>query len=266
MRVTAMMFVRNGAEYLPRCLRHFAEQGVEVAVLDHGSTDATPEILRAHRGAPVLATRSLPYEGLFDLEQMLLIQREQARRIGADWYILAGVDEIMQSDRPGETLRDAIARVAAAGFDSINFNEFVFVYEDDAVSYVGTDYVETMRSYYHFAPQPIRLVRAFRAGLAVDNLESGGHLLPLDRIKLYTGTFALRHYITLGRAHAVAKYVGRKFAPKNLARGWHHNRVNLSAEQFAAPPAENLFRLANPSAPLDATRPFTTHFWQWERS
>ena len=66
----------------------------------------------------------------------------------------------------------------AAGFDAVNFNEFVFVYEDDAVSYVGTDYVEAMKSYYHFAPQPIRLVRAFRAGLPVDNLESGGHFMP----------------------------------------------------------------------------------------
>lgn len=261
----AQMFVRNGAEYLPRCLRHFRRQGVEVAVVDHGSTDATPDILRAYLGDPVSELQHVPYAGHFDLEQMLVLQREAQRRIGADWYILAGVDEILESDRPGETLCDAIARVATAGFDAINFNEFVFVYESDSGSYVGTDYVETMKFYYHFAPQPVRLVRAFRAGLPVDNLASGGHLVPLDRIRLYYGTFTLRHYIALGREHAAAKYVGRKFAPKNLAKKWHHNRVNLSAEQFAAPPVDQLFRLENPAAPLDTSRPFATHFWQWPR-
>lgn len=266
MRVTALMFVRNGEQYLERSLRQFAGQGIDAAVIDHGSADGTAEILRRLRGAPVREVMNVPYEGYMDIEHLLILQREQMRRLGSDWYVRVDADEILQSDRPGETLAAGLARVAADGSDVVNFNEFAFVYESDERSYAGTDYVETMRSYYHFAPQPLRLMRAFRAGLPVDNVSSAGHTLPLDRLQLYPGTFVLRHYIALSRAQAEAKFVGRSYPARNLARGWHHNRVNLRPEQFAAPPADKLCRLAHASDALDASRPMKTHFWQWERS
>jgi hypothetical protein len=265
MRVVAQMFVRNGEDYLPRCLRHFREHGIEVAILDHGSTDATPDILRAHRVDPVADVVHVPFEGVFDLARMLTLQQETSGSLGADWYILAGVDEILESDVPGEKLCDAIERVDAAGFAVVNFNEFVFVYEDDEVSYVGTDYVQKMLSYYFFAPEPLRLMRAVKAGADSGYVSSAGHRVSVEPARIYPGTFILRHYMTLGREHAVAKYVGRKFAPKNLARGWHFNRVGLQPGQFAAPPAVRLLRLPHPSAQPDASHAVSTHFWQWPR-
>ena len=252
LKIVAQMFVRNGAPYVERCLRPFAEQGIAVSVVDHGSTDETVALLERHRGAPVCDVMHVPYEGHIDLEQMLLLLREQARRFPADWYVRVDVDEILETDRRGETLADGIERAAAGGADVINFNEFVFVYEDDEVSYAGTDYVKAMRSYYHFAPAPRRLMRAYRADLPVDALASAGHVFPPDRVKLYPGDFVLRHYIALSRARAETKFLTRRYPARSLARGWHHNRVNLTAGQFAAPPAERLLRLPSPDAPLDA--------------
>lgn len=266
MKAIALMFVRNGEAYLERCLRHLGEQGLGVVVIDHGSTDGTPAILARHRPHHVRDVVRVPYEGVFDLEQMLLLQREQALRLGMDWYLRVDVDEIPLSDRPGETLHQALERVDAVGWDAVNFAEFVFVYDSDTISHAGSDYVESMRSYYHFAPEPVRLMRAFRSGLPVDNVAHAGHKLPLDRVRLYEGTFVLKHYIALSRAHAEAKYLGRSYAPRNLARGWHFNRVNLRADQFAAPPADRLLHLGSPDAPLDASRPLSTHFWEWVKT
>lgn len=265
MHLTALLTVRNGEPYLERCLRQFAEQDIDTVVIDHGSTDRTPGILRARRGAPVREVVNVPFEGHLDLEHMLLVQRELVRRLDADWFIRVDVDEILQSDRPGETLRDGIVRAAAAGFDAINFNEFVFVYESDEISYAGTDYVAAMRSYYHFAPKPNRLMRVFRAGLPVDNVASAGHALPLDRIRLYDGNFVMRHYIALSRRQAELKFLTRRFAQKNIARGWHFNRINLVASQFAAPPPAMLQRLERPEDVPDASRPLSIHFWEWPR-
>ncbi len=263
MEMTALMFVRNGEAYLERCLRHLGEQGLDVVVIDHGSNDGTPAILARHRPHCVRDVVRIPYEGAFDLEQMLLLQREQTLRLGLDWYLRVDVDEIPLSDRPEETLRQALERIDAGGWDAVNFAEFVFVYESDTVSHAGTDYVESMRSYYHFAPEPIRLIRAFRSGLPVDNVAHAGHKLPLDRIRLYEGTFVLKHYIALSRAHAEDKYLGRTFALRNLARGWHFNRVNIRADQLAAPSRDQLQHLESPDSPLDASRPLSTHFWEW---
>ena len=264
LRIVALLAVRNGAPYIERYVQQFAGQGIRIAAIDHDSTDGTYEFLKQHEGAAVCNLIRVPFDGVFDLRAMMIRQQEQAKRIDAEWLIRADIDEIFQTNRPGEALTAGIARAAAAGAQVINFNEFVFVYETDQVSYAGTDYAATMKSYYHYGPFPLRLMRIFQAGLPVSTLEYGGHMFPPGSVRVHKESFVSRHYIALSRAHAEGKYLNRRFSAANVARGWHFNRVNMRREQFAAPPASRLKKTASLDQPLDASQPEKKHFWEWQ--
>jgi hypothetical protein len=95
-----------------------------------------------------------------------------------------------------------------------------------------------MTTYYFFELEPHRLMRAWRRDLmpGMDN----GHRLTSDRLKLYPQNFILRHYIALSHAQAVQKYVGRRFDPAELARGWHGNRLGIAESDLMLKPSRYL--------------------------
>ena len=69
----------------------------------------------------------LPYRGVFSLTEQLEAKAEAYRRIESDWFIHQDADEILESPHAKGSLREGIERVAAEGWNVINFDEFVFV-------------------------------------------------------------------------------------------------------------------------------------------
>jgi len=60
------------------------------------------------------------------------------------------------------------------------------------------------------------------------------------------------------------KYLGRQFAPEDLAKGWHGNRATISAENLRVAERPELRRLPYPSSrAFDTSAPVRTHFWEW---
>lgn len=262
--VVAILAVRNEALYMERVIEHLIAQGIDLAIIDHDSEDETRAICERYHPGPVRLILHEPFHGVCDLERMLEIKEELRRTLKTDWVIHHDADELMESPRRGETLREAIHRVDRAGYDAINFDEYLFVYETNEVSYEGTDYFQTMRHYYFFEPEKIRLVRAFRNDLPVTNISSGGHRLPLDSVNLHPENFILRHYISFSRDYAQRKYLSRVFRPDLVARGWHRNRVNIAEKDLAAPPLERLSRVNGSGDIVDRSRPYLKHFWEWD--
>ena len=264
MNITAILHVRNEALYIRRCIEHLIEQGVQVAIIDNESTDETVEVCRSFSPGEVVRIETVPFTGVLDLRRLLEAVHRLRRRLAADWIVYQGADEILMSHQPGETLRQAIERVDRLGFDAINFDEFVFVPEADDSRYEGTDYRQTMRSYYFFEPAKTRLVRCFKNSLEEDNIESGGHFFPPESIELYGSNFVLRHYICLSMEHARSKYGARAFPQEALERGWHHNRVDIPPSRFQAAAGHRFNRLApNSMEPLRTDSPEKLHFWEW---
>jgi hypothetical protein len=70
----------------------------------------------------------------------------------------------------------------------------------------------------------------------------------------------------LSQEHAFAKYAGRVFAPGDLRKGWHGNRLDLDAVRLRLPDSSLLQELVTwDSREFDRTRPHTTHFWDWDQ-
>jgi len=259
----AVLCVHNEEAHIRRAIGDFVEQGIEVAVIDHGSTDRTAEICAGFLGKGLLSVESMPWTGEFDLTAQLQAKRELVDRLGHDWVIHADADEWMHTGVQGESLLDGIRRVSTLGYNAVNFEEFVFLPEPGDREQ-RMDCRRELLNYYFFAPRERRLMRAWRRQNAFDNEASGGHFLAGADLRLAPESFVLRHYIVLSQEHAIRKYASRVFAGRDLEKGWHDNRRNLVAERLRLPDPAVLERLRDwRSVEFDRSRPKALHFWDW---
>jgi hypothetical protein len=262
LRCVAILCVRNEELHIRRALDDLVAQGIDVAVIDHASTDRTREICLSYHGRGLVALEELAWDGTYDQAAQLRAKRALVERLDHDWVIHADADEWMHTRLPGETLLEGIRRIDK-DYNAINFEEFVFLPPPDAAA-GAADYKQRLLDYYFFAPSERRLMRAWKRNARLDNVNSGGHTLEGDEIRLAPENFVLRHYMVLSQAQAIAKYSRRVFAPADLDRGWHGNRIGLVPERLRLPASERLHRLrAWNSVELDRSQPRSRHFWDW---
>lgn len=262
--MVAVLSFRNEAAYLANVLRHFTNNDIYFALIDHGSEDDSRMIaLDAEFSSHLIDIRDLPFHGLFDLTEQLMAKAGFIDDIDADWIIHCDADEIMHSYRVGETLHAAISRIDQAGFNVIDFNEFVFLpvssdYEPDIAG------PQNILSYYFFEPFSPRLMRAWKKSGGFEFVQHAGHLLDGPGMKLVQEKLALRHYLFRNQNHAFSKYAERKFSERDLSTGWHGNRINQPISRFQFPPPVQLHWLADSSdLNLRTDRPRKLHYWQW---
>jgi len=171
-------------------------------------------------------------------------------------------DEMMHSYRENESLIEALSRLDAAGWNAVNFDEYVFLPVDGEYPPELGDF-PPLAHYYFFEPRPLRLMRAWCKAKGFSLLKDGGHSLAGSDIRLAREHLCLRHYIVRSQAHAFVKYVTRKFAAEELARGWHDPRPNHTASSFRFPPTSALKRLARvQDRKFDRSDPWHMHYWQ----
>jgi glycosyltransferase involved in cell wall biosynthesis len=261
MRIVALLALRNEDFYLKRCLEHLNQQGIETCIIDNNSNDGTTAIAREFIGRGVIQIERYPYPGFYDWWGILKLKETLSRATRADWFIHHDVDEIMEAPCQFATIADAIAKVDAEGFNTINFDEFVFVPTSDSESYEGQDYVANMRRYYFFEPTPLRLFRAWKRQPEILLASSGGHNLTFAGQKLYPQNFVLRHYIGLSAAHLRAKYCGRSFSKNEVEeRGWHGWRARFRHDMLVLPNPTELKTLSTPPE-WDKSDPKTRHLF-----
>src|ERR1700674_1338054 len=125
MRIVALLALRNEAVYLPACLGHLAAEGIETCIIDNGSSDRSRDIAESYRDRGVFKIVEYPYPGFYDWAGLLKLKEQLAATIEADWFIHHDADEIREAPRPWRTLAEGIRAVDRAGWNAINFDEFV---------------------------------------------------------------------------------------------------------------------------------------------
>jgi glycosyltransferase involved in cell wall biosynthesis len=260
-RVVALLAIRNEALYLPRCLEHLYQQGVETCVIDNDSTDESLEIAKQYMGKGVIRIERQPYKGYFDLVEQLRIKEKLAQEIEADWFIHHDADEIREAGPQFPTLSAALLAVGEAGYNAVNFDEFVFLPADNELEDVEPqDYVNQYRDYYFFSPKPLHRVNAWKKQSSpVDLVTMGGHQVLFPERRLYPETFILRHYIALSRNHLLQKY-GRErvYSPKEIEeRQWHGARARFDQTRARLPRREILRNLDADG--WDRSNPYDKH-------
>lgn len=169
-------------------------------------------------------------------------------------------DEIREAPAPYRTLREGIEAVHRAGYNAINFDEFVFLPTSDNEAYEGTDYVDTMRYYYFFEPSPLRQIKAWKKTPKMTGLvESGGHGVKFEGRRIFPVNFIMRHYVVLSAAHAIAKYTKERVYSRQEVeeKGWHGPRSTFTSEKLKFP--ERRMLKCIDSGAWDRSAPWKTH-------
>lgn len=253
--ICAIIAVHNADRTLDRVLEHLGRNRIDVHVVDHGSTDGTRDVADRRR-VPEARRTTMAFDGVFRLREQLSVKEEVVRSLEHDWVIHADADEIMESPRPGESLRGMIERVDRDGFDVIDCDEFVFVPRDGGEPV--RDFIEDLRRYYHFAPRGRTVHRVQRLrGASLDWSSSGGHRLSLAGRSVAPDKIRIRHYIGLTLDHLRSQYLGRVFDAGELAQGWHANRVPTTPDFIAEPDPSRLFDVDDDG--WNTTRPEPAH-------
>ena len=259
----AVLCVRNESIHIRRCLRDLCMDGIDVVLLDNDSTDDTVAKARAFLGHGLLAIERLPWRGVFALADQLAAKERIARSYDHDWLVHVDADEWLCPVGPSPSLLDGIAQADAAGYNCVNFNEFVFV-PLRGESFETEEYASLMKTYYFFEPYHPRLMRAWRRSSGLSNLAGSGHFLTGGEIRCSPRDFALRHYVMLSEAHGRELYRQRPFASEELRIGMHENRLLIPDAELGLVDAPALRRLAYPNArDFDTAHPVTKHFWEW---
>ncbi len=278
MRVVAILASHNEAVYVRACLDSYIAQGVEVYLIDNDSTDRTVEIARTYLGRGLLGIERFPREGRFALLPMLRRKEEIADAIRADWYIHADMDEIRLPPRGQGTLARALREVDRAGYNTVNFRNFLFMPPREEPDHFHARFVETMRWYRYMEPSYPNQVKGWKrqkhfsigerlrgrlfgpgrptGPRSVDLAATGGHKVDFPGARLCPDDFILKHYPVLSLDHAVRKYVEKTYAETEVSVGFHGWKARAAAPDLRLPSVAEL-RTFTGDAALDISDPIT---------
>jgi len=260
MRIIAILTVYNEARFMDTCLKHLIAQGIDVYVVDNGSTDRTAEIARNYLGHGVMKIETEPRDGTFDIHRCMERKEELAASLDGDWFMHMDADELHVSPHKGQTLSEFIEDIDARGYNALNFLEFTFLPTREHPNHEHTDFAHTMKWYYPFLPRfPHRLNAWKKQAERVDLISSGGHLVQFPRLNMAPESAYMKHYLFLSVEHAIQKYVRMKFNQKALDAGWSRWRSQITPEMIQLP-SENELRTYESDENLDPSNPRTQHY------
>jgi hypothetical protein len=221
--VVAIVAAYNEADIIAQTVGDLIHQGVQVYVLDHGSTDGTVAALAPYRGQGLLGVE--PFSGAdgFAWEAILRRKETLARELAADWFIHHDADEFRESPWPHLDLRAAIARVDALGYNAIDFAVLEFPPTHDDFQ-PWQDVREAFRFCEWGQPWDRVQIRCWKRAAGVDLASSGGHEAVFPGRRVFPVRFLLRHYPIRGQAHGERKVFRERrprFVDAERRRGWH---------------------------------------------
>jgi hypothetical protein len=232
--VVAFVPTYNEEDVISATLEDLSSQGVAAYVIDNWSTDATWEIAHQMLGRQVVGLERYPPEGppdYYDLRGLLGRVESLTRTIAADWFTKHDADEVRRSPWPGVTMRDALFRVQAAGYNCADFTVLNFPPTDD--SFVpGGRFADHFRHFEFGSNRPY--FRQFKAwqnrGGPVEYARTGGHEVQYPDRRVFPYKFLIRHYPIRSQRHGERKvFLERqaRFLPEARARGWHRQYDGL---------------------------------------
>jgi hypothetical protein len=231
--VVAIIAAYNEADIIGEVVGALVADGVQVYFIDNASDDDTLAQVEAYRGRGVIGLERFDSGGTFAWEALLRRKEALSREIAADWFIHHDADEFRESPWAGLSLRDAIRRVDAFGYNAIDFDVLNFQPTQDDRG----DQSSVREAVRHYAqPQAFDRLQIKcwkKTEAAVDLVASGGHEAAFAGRRVFPIRFLLRHYPIRGQAHGERKVTRERrarFLPQERQRGWHIQYDTLTAD------------------------------------
>jgi glycosyltransferase involved in cell wall biosynthesis len=236
MRIIGIIPVYNEADIIGYVIEYLLSQGVELAILDNGSTDNSYEICSRYLNKGVLWLETLSTEQYrFDM----LIEKlyNIAVSLHADWVLLNAADEFLEAPYRGVTLKEAIEMEARNGFNLIQFNDFEFFPTEKDLENVEPDVRKRLK---HYTWNDDLQFRCWKVCPGVKVTGTAGHypVFPKNvKHKVVKTKYVLRHYRIRSYEHGLRKvFTDRlpRYLPeeKNVGRHIHYDNFKRDRSCF----------------------------------
>ncbi len=173
-RLLGVLLCYNDGDLVEEAVRYLREQGHDVVVWDHGSTDETPAVLRSLEAELLELTtvpRSVDFYRLYQAMSEHLLDSYVDRY---DWVSWPDQDEFLEGPDRARPYREWLYEVASSPYDWIQFNNYNFWWTPaDDVDAVG---VARRVRHYSLFPDCAPRVRSWRA--SATNIREFNHNPP----------------------------------------------------------------------------------------
>jgi hypothetical protein len=152
----------------------------------------------------------------------------------ADWALLSGADEFLESPYRGLRLGEAIRLEAQKGYNLIQFDNFEFWPTEKDHDIPEKDVRKRLRYYSWHDDFQFRCYKVY-PGTSID--ESAGHTPTFPNgiaIKVSPNKFVLRHYKIRSYDHGLRKVFHERlsrYSPELRKMGWHVHYNNFGTER-----------------------------------
>lgn len=226
-----MISAFNEQDIIEECINHHLSQGIDLVVLDNGSTDSTFEICKkfSDNQKIKLFQRKSPQ---WDLALNLSMTYDLALKESPDWIIHIDADEFFESGQDSIDLKSAIEKVDREGFNLIQFDRFkFFITEND-----NENSESVLKRFLYYAHEGDFFYRAWKFFPGVRNDLTAGNfpIFPEGyKYKIFPTKFVCRHYEYRTKEQAKKKLKERLDRLKNMPDmmvGWNlHYQKKIDA-------------------------------------
>ena len=242
MKIIGMIPVYNESDIVGYVVDHLVSQGIELVILDNGSTDGSYEICMHRRGRGVVSIARLETKR-FDFDLMIETLNQMALREKPKWILLSAADEFLESPYPGLTLSDSIKLEDSKGFNLIQFNNFEFWPTDKDCESAEPDVRKRIKYYTWNDDMQFRCWRAY-PGTKVSG--STGHYPEFPKYvkaRIPREKYVLRHYRIRSYRQGLRKIFSERlprYDEEERSRG-----LNVHYDKFGTDPAYYIINSAN---------------------
>ena len=253
-KACAILATYNEADIIEESVKKLIAGGVEVFVIDNGSTDRTAEILAPLVGRGVVDIRTVKFHEdgreIYDWTSILRMKETLSKELGFDWFLHVDADEIRYSPWPHLTLCEGLDRVDRSGYNLVNFKLFNFRLTQDIAA--SGDYERDMPDYSAGEYFNQYQVKAWKAHPDIDIVGYGGHIARRPDAKIYPVRFIHKHYPVRSLEHGRRKILQerkQRFSSAEKQRGWH-----VQYDQMAEVSPQDVFWVPEKLARFDAQK------------
>ena len=265
MRILGLMTVYNESDIVGQVVAHLVSQGIELVIIDNGSTDGSYEICSEFLGKGVLAIEVFPTER-FELQVILQRLHQMALAYQPDWGLLSGADEFLESPYRGLTLREAIQVEAEKGYNIIQFNNFEFYPTEKDEHSSEKDVRKRLRHYTWHDDYQYRCWKVY-PGMTIHEAAGDIPKFPAGtENRVSPNKFVMRHYKIRSYEHGLRKVFAerlQRYSPELLKKGWHvHYRRFRTEREYFVIESSKLTRYDEDGS-WNLTRTFDSSFGAW---
>ena len=238
-RTCAIMSSFNEADIIEESISKLIKQGVDVYLIDNGSTDKSVEIAQNFLNKGLIEIKiSKFYENgreVYDWTKLLELKQEIAKNLDYDWFIHVDADEIRYSPWKKYSLNEGISIVDGMGYNLINFKLFNFHL---TINQKNCQSIEESMQYYSKGEDFNRMqVKAWKKDKEIDLIRFAGHIAIIKEPKIFPIRFVHKHYPIRSVEQGVRKILKERlcrYSQADKIKGWHihYDDMNVTKEEL----------------------------------